>query len=71
MKVGTIVRLKSGGPNMTISREPSSHHSGFGCKWFTPFTRWNAAEGRFEEEWSGQLYSGDFEGDNLEVIRVP
>ena len=32
-KVGTIVKLKSGGPDMTV-KEWSSYHHNYVCQWF-------------------------------------
>lgn len=32
--VGDIVKLKSGGPEMTVQTTPSQYTSSYGCQWF-------------------------------------
>ena len=54
--VGTIVKLKSGGPEMTVQREltQSSGNNVLRCQWFA----------------SKKLESGDFPPDSLELVRA-
>ena len=33
-QIGEVVRLKSGGPDMTVRSTPSEHNSTYGCQWF-------------------------------------
>lgn len=52
-KVGDIVQLKSGGPEMTIQRLPSQHSSNYTCQWFA----------------GKKLESGHFEEDSLQSLK--
>lgn len=54
-EVGTIVKLKSGGPDMTVQREVkigSNHDTFYRCQWFA----------------GKKLESGDFPPDSLELV---
>lgn len=50
--VGTIVRLKSGGPEMTVQSLPSQHNAYYRCQWFA----------------GKKLESGAFPPESLEVV---
>ena len=53
-EVGTIVKLKSGGPDMTVQREVnlSNRETFYRCQWFA----------------GKKLESGDFPPDSLELV---
>ncbi len=52
-EVGTIVKLKSGGPDMTVQREVNTNAGTFyRCQWFA----------------GKKLESGDFPPDSLELV---
>ncbi|RRD41423.1 DUF2158 domain-containing protein [Comamonadaceae bacterium OH3737_COT-264] len=54
LAVGTIVKLKSGGPDMTVYREVNLSSGTFiRCQWFA----------------GKKLESGDFDPDSLELVK--
>jgi uncharacterized protein YodC (DUF2158 family) len=50
--IGDIVELKSGGPDMTVSRLESEMDNSIGCTWFDRF----------------KLQHGSFDADTLERV---
>lgn len=52
-KIGDIVKLKSGGPDMTVKSLPTQMTSTFGCQWFA----------------GKKLESGPFPAQSLELVR--
>lgn len=46
-KVGDIVQLKSGGPEMTVQTLPSTHNQYYTCQWFAGK---KLESGHFKEE---------------------
>jgi uncharacterized protein YodC (DUF2158 family) len=53
--VGDIVKLKSGGPEMTVQRIPEPPHRSYHCQWFA----------------GKKLESGIFPQDSLELVKAP
>ena len=51
-KIGDIVKLKSGGPEMTVQILPDNRHSNYRCQWFA----------------GKKLESGIFQEDSLEAV---
>lgn len=51
-KVGDIVQLKSGGPEMTVQRIPTTHNHYYDCQWFAV----------------KKLESGHFPADSLQPV---
>lgn len=51
-KVGDIVQLKSGGPEMTVKAVPSTHRPYYSCQWFA----------------GKKLEAGDFPADSLKLV---
>ena len=54
LAVGTIVKLKSGGPEMTVQKVPSKVDLYYTCQWFA----------------GKKLESGRFPSDSLELIKI-
>lgn len=54
LKVGTIVKLKSGGPDMAIKGAVSTNGNIVRCQWFA----------------GKKLESGDFPTDSLELVKL-
>lgn len=52
--VGTIVKLKSGGPEMTVQRVPPKTDGYYTCQWFA----------------GKKLEDGLFPADSLELIKI-
>jgi uncharacterized protein YodC (DUF2158 family) len=50
--VGDIVRLKSGGPDMTVRAVPNAHTQAYTCQWFA----------------GKKLEQGNFPGESLESV---
>jgi len=53
-KVGEIVRLKSGGPDMTVRIAPEPPAKVYTCQWFA----------------GKKLEQGTFPGDSLELVKA-
>ncbi len=53
LKIGDIVQLKSGGPEMTVQREPSELNNYYTCQWFA----------------GKKLESGTFKEDSLKPVK--
>ncbi|HEX7762408.1 MAG TPA: DUF2158 domain-containing protein [Cellvibrio sp.] len=53
--VGDIVKLKSGGPEMTVRIAPSEVRKTYTCQWFA----------------GKKLEQGDFPGESLEAVKKP
>jgi uncharacterized protein YodC (DUF2158 family) len=51
-KVGDIVQLKSGGPEMTVNQGPVSYRDAYHCQWFA----------------GKKLESGDFPENSLKPV---
>jgi uncharacterized protein YodC (DUF2158 family) len=52
-KVGDIVQLKSGGPEMTVRTTPTTHNDHYNCQWFA----------------GKKLESGHFPADSLQQVK--
>ena len=52
--VGTIVKLKSGGPEMTVQRVPEKTDAYYTCQWFA----------------GKKLEAGRFPADSLELTKI-
>jgi len=52
-KVGDIVQLKSGGPEMTVQTVPTTHSHYYNCQWFA----------------GKKLESGHFPADSLQPVK--
>lgn len=52
--VGNIVKLKSGGPDMTVKTTPTENGTSYDCQWFA----------------GKKLESGRFPADSLELVKV-
>lgn len=53
--VGDIVKLKSGGPEMTVRVIPTELNKSYTCQWFA----------------GKKLEQGSFPGDSLEPVKMP
>jgi uncharacterized protein YodC (DUF2158 family) len=53
-EVGNIVKLKSGGPDMTVQTVPEGSGSHYSCQWFA----------------GKKLESGRFPADSLELVKA-
>lgn len=51
--VGDIVKLKSGGPEMTVQTTPDTHNKNYRCQWFA----------------GKKLEAGPFPEDSLELVK--